>query len=219
MKAPIKAYKYRILLISILLLLLTYPYFKSTYLEREGISLFYTLVLLAGVYAATMSRRTLIIGIILAIPTVIGKWDHFAYANNIHVTLIEKTFDIAFNVYIIVMIYFNVFQKQRITSDTIAGAVCIYFLMGIAWSDVYMITESASPGSLNIPETPDSKSQLLWTDILFFSFMTLTTTGYGDITPATMQMRSLAIIESSFGVLYLAIMIARLVSIYQEEED
>ena len=87
-------------------------------------------------------------------------------------------------------------------------------LIGLTFGSLYDLIETLYPGSFRANIIADPSLHLGWRKLIFFSFMTLTTVGYGDITPVTSIAQSLAIAESTLGVLYVAILIARIVGIY-----
>ena len=90
----------------------------------------------------------------------------------------------------------------------IAGAVAVYLLLGLIWTRLYQVVELASPGAFRVPdgESPNSAS------LAYFSFVTLATLGYGDISPINIVARDLAVLEAIMGQLYLVILISRLVT-------
>ena len=94
--------------------------------------------------------------------------------------------------------------------------VCVYLLIGVTFGTLYDFIETVEPESfrINIPAEGDSK--IGWRQLIFFSFMTLTSIGYGDITPVTFQSQSLASIEGVIGVMYVAVLIARMVGIHSQ---
>jgi hypothetical protein len=99
-------------------------------------------------------------------------------------------------------------KKGPITAYRIQGAIAVYLLLGLAWAHTYDLIEYLSPGAFTGTIT-DSARFSSW---MYFSFVTLATLGYGDITPMHPVARSLAVAEAITGQLYLAILIARLVS-------
>ena len=103
-------------------------------------------------------------------------------------------------------------------ADTLSGAVSVYLLIGIVFAQLYDLVETLQPGSFSAAFLEPEASPG-WTFLLFYSFMTLTTVGYGDITPATDATRSLAILEGTIGVLYVAILIARLLGSTKSREE
>ncbi len=108
----------------------------------------------------------------------------------------------------------SVFQSGRIDTNRILGAVCIYFLLGLIWALVYSIIEVCSPNSFNIPDyVALGVRQQMVCDMIYFSNVTLTTLGYGDILPLSNLTRTLANLEAMAGQLYVAIVIARMVGV------
>jgi hypothetical protein len=111
-----------------------------------------------------------------------------------------------------------VFRSREITTESLAGAICAYLLIGALWADVFSILETVRPGSFSsVTATSDAvtaveSARLQVAQFSYFSFVTLSTLGYGDITPLTRPARNLAALEAIFGQLYLAFLIARLVS-------
>jgi hypothetical protein len=102
----------------------------------------------------------------------------------------------------------QVFRSGPVTPNRIQGAIAVYLLFGVAWAHAYHITAMLHPGSFNTT-SGELTTVLDWT---YFSYVTLSTVGYGDITPVLPIARSLAIGESLTGQLYLAVLIARLVA-------
>ena len=102
----------------------------------------------------------------------------------------------------------QVFRAGPVTSYRLQGAIAVYLLFGVGWAHAYLLTGLLHPGSFNTPPG-DIPSVLDWA---YFSFITLTTVGYGDITPVRPIARMLAMGEALTGQLYLAVLIARLVA-------
>ena len=103
-------------------------------------------------------------------------------------------------------------DRGPISGHHVKGAVALYLLLGLLWEEAYSLLERLDPSSFNLPQAlqpPGQHPQAL----LYFSLVTLTTTGYGDVTPATDWARSLTTAESLVGQLFPAILIARLVSL------
>ncbi|MEM9159590.1 MAG: potassium channel family protein [Verrucomicrobiota bacterium] len=93
--------------------------------------------------------------------------------------------------------------------DRTIGAICGYFLLGMAWSRLYVVAYLLLPGSFNASASADTLSEA---DLIYFSIVTLTTLGYGDISAVDPYARILSAMEAAFGTLYLAVLIAALVS-------
>ena len=126
---------------------------------------------------------------------------------------------LAFYGFTILVLLKHVMSDTVDTLDRILGAISVYLLLGIAWAAVYTFLEILIPGSFYADASHLPAGHLRWSEFLYFSFATLTTLGYGDITPVNSYGRSLSLLEAVTGVLYIAIMIARLVSLYQPESE
>lgn len=97
--------------------------------------------------------------------------------------------------------------------NTVFGAVCGYFLLGLFWAFVYVGIEKIDPGTFAFSEALDSEASERLTELLYFSFVTITTLGYGDITPVGDLARALVVLEAFIGQVYLVVLVARLVSL------
>jgi hypothetical protein len=120
-------------------------------------------------------------------------------------TIILLGFGLAVPVAMIV----HIMRQHRVTADLILGALCSYLLLGILFAIVYRLIDAYFPGSFNLV-TGQGESMSTFT---YFSFTTLTTLGYGDITPAASGVRQLVILEALLGQIYLAVLVARLVGL------
>jgi len=102
--------------------------------------------------------------------------------------------------------------ENVMSANRIIGAICVYLLLGVIWSVFYVLLEFALPGSFS---GFAEQSESTWNpDWIYYSFVTLTSLGYGDLLPLTFSARALSYIETIFGQFYLAILVAGLVSAY-----
>jgi hypothetical protein len=111
---------------------------------------------------------------------------------------------------LVVIILIRVFSEGRITSHRIQGAIAVYLLLGVIWSGGYRLVIYADPEAFNLTGSADEST--LMSKLVYFSFVTLTTVGYGDITAVHPAARSLALLEALTGQLFPAVLIAKLVS-------
>ena len=211
-------YKFRILLASQLVLLLGYPYIEENPTEVGVLSLMSSVVLLTGLYSVSLNQRTLYIGGALAVPALIGDWWSALPDGSVAPPLLIAWEGIFF-LYVTVLMFREVMGTKRVTTDTLAGAVSLYLLFALAWGSFYVFIESISPGAFKLLHSSELTSEILWSDLLYFSFTALTTVGYGDITPISSPARSLASLESVVGVLYLAIIIGKLIGLHLNESE
>lgn len=172
--------------------------------------LFLTAVFVYAAYSISRNKILLATAIGLALPAIASTWlKPFVKAQWFAIS--GGLCDVAFIATITVAILIYIFRQKEIDGDVIAGAIVAYLLMAVMWSQIYLVLETAQPGSFNLPAgAGDSKQALL----RYFSLVTITTVGYGDITPATHAARAFANLESVVGQLYLVIQVAWLVGMH-----
>ena len=104
-----------------------------------------------------------------------------------------------------------------ITSNDIVGAICIYMLMGLIWAIIYLMLAQTTPGAFNgLPQAPWLEN---FSAAVYFSFVTITTLGYGDISPALPVARFFVVMEAIIGVFYMAILVASLIGVRMSIRD
>ena len=169
-------------------------------------------ILLTGIRTVSESPRHFRIGLALGIPTFILEWvSYFVPGHALAVATSITT--LVFVIYVGIRIFGYVLAPGEVNPDKLFAAGSFYFLIGLAFAIIYGVLEFLTPGSFaGITLFGDENRPTA--ELLYYSFVTLTTLGYGEITPVTPQVRSLAAIEAMMGVFYLAIMVARLVALY-----
>jgi hypothetical protein len=175
--------------------------------NRFMIDIFLSLLLITGIAAILVDKRFFVMVTAIVIIALVFRWaGFFSTSPVLHVLgyLATITSIILFCIFVLT----RVLMKGPITLRRIEGAIAAYLLLGLAWTYAYKLVEYLNPGSFtgSISESGGFSS---WT---YFSFVTLATLGYGDISPVHPVARSLATAEAITGQLYLAILIARLVS-------
>ena len=111
----------------------------------------------------------------------------------------------------IVELFREIFKTKIIDSHIISSAISIYVLVGIFWYLLFMFLLMIDPDSFYIR---NFNPEMVSIDMIYFSFTTLTTLGYGDITPVSYTAKMWSITEAMMGVMYLAVMISRVVSLF-----
>jgi len=125
---------------------------------------------------------------------------------------------LAFLVWITWSLIRTLLEHPTVQRDTLYGAACAYLLVGLSFTALYVVLEHVHPPALVATVSGHGRADLAWADVLFFSFMTLTTVGYGDITPVSPEARLVALCEAVAGVFFLAFLVARLVALYRADE-
>ncbi len=116
--------------------------------------------------------------------------------------------------YVVVVIFMYLIRQDEVTADMIMAAASEYIMIGILFSFIYALIEAVHPGSFSLPHRKLDRSSFL-----YFSFVTLTTTGYGDIVPVSLKARTFATLEQITGQLYMALTVARLVGLYAVKKE
>ena len=111
----------------------------------------------------------------------------------------------------IVELFKEIFKTKIIDSHIISSAISIYVLVGIFWYLLFMFLLMIDPDSFDIR---NFNPEMVSIDMIYFSFTTLTTLGYGDITPVSYTAKMWSITEAMMGVMFLAVMISRVVSLF-----
>lgn len=202
-----------ILLLSLLLMILTSPYLSMHASLSWLVNMIYILVLLAAVSLVSTYRRQRIITLLLAVPALLGQLGMFLS----DMAWLEPLRSVAIALLLFwicgLLLKDIVLRSQTVTLDLIMGAVNVYLMFGVGFAFTYGLIEYLQPGSFtgleDLAVIPDRVMHFL-----YFSYITLSTLGYGDISPLTPYGMTAAYIEAIFGQLYLAILVARLVSMY-----
>ena len=168
-----------------------------------------TLVLLSGAAAIAERRRTHLLTVTLCAVAVALRWLEWLVPSSISTLWREGSALLAL-ILVLGIVAARVFKGgEAVTFDRVMGAVVLYLLLGIAWAAAYEIVAIYAANAF-VGGDIHARGPARW---MYFSFVTLTTVGYGDITPVAPAARSLAVIEALLGQLYPAIILARLVSL------
>lgn len=135
------------------------------------------------------------------------------YANfDIKLYIIYYITDVMFLALGTFTVLYSITQHKEITADTLFGAICGYFLLGLTWSFVYLLIETINPGSFShqLADVTLHRSAL---NASYYSFTTMTTLGYGDILPISYLARTCSWLEAVSGQIYLAVWISQLVGL------
>lgn len=199
---------------SLMSYLLVHPLIDGLTNQDIILNVVLSIVLVASVFATRHGGWRAAFALVLGIPPMVMSWYHLvASATTLHLS--SDLLRIIFNLCIIYWLLCYILKARQVSRDVILAAISAYLLIGCCFGGIYDVVNRLQPGAFafNVPPL-DCMSE---SHFLFFSLVTLTTVGYGDITPLTPLSRSLASLEAMIGVLYLAILISRLVSLYDRE--
>ncbi len=207
-------WRFAVVLLASLLLAVAQPLTSGLFDDQGSFDVFFSLLIIAVLLLVFEEREHQKIAISLGLAAFLGIWLSHGFGGQTGRVLMVGAHLLAACVFAFALygILRAIFAKQA-SGDAIFGAVCGYLLLGIIWSLLYSAVETASPGSFDMP-APRRQRRGCGADrgaLSYYSFITLATVGYGDVTPTTPLARTLAWMEAIAGQFYLAILVAGLV--------
>jgi hypothetical protein len=207
--------KYLALLVALLLLIVVYPMMHGLLSGRLLYDALLTVVFLFALRTVFATRHRLL-AVLLGGPTLLGMWiaDTLPSVPRSPLVLAFHIVAALFLTFTVCIILADVYSRDRIDADSIHGALCGYLLVGLAFAHLYCLLEMAVPGSFRatgevIDQIRDEAR--VHFQLTYFSLATLTTVGYGDITPAKEGARGLAVVEAMIGQFYIAVLLGELI--------
>ena len=211
--------RYGSLLLVLFVLLVLQPTVE-TMIGKALLEVLFIAVLFAGLRAIELKKGLLGVEVLLLVTslvlTVSGNLLNqevlFIYG------VIARTL---FMLLVVLAILTDLFRSRRVSGDTLAGAVGIHLMIALIWGYFYLIVEVVAPGSFTF--TQGAGRLQLWVarefyPYFYFSLVTMTTVGYGDMAPVTTEARTMATLEAIVGQVYLTILVARLVGMHLAQQ-
>ncbi len=221
-KSDANEFRFITLLFCLFGALLIPPFFEGQHffnLIWKGI---FTCSLLTALYALGGKRKLLLPGAILLVPTVATMWidavskgSHLAY-------YLDNITTIAFLGFVGFHLGAYVLNARKVSVNVIYASLCIYLLMGFIWAAIYANIHLYFGGAFNFATHEHlniASADTVMGYFVYFSFVTLSTLGYGDISPINHVAQSWAVVEAMIGQFYIAIVLARLVSMHASSSD
>src|SRR5256714_9325725 len=206
------------LLIALALLFFSFPFVE----EIEGgdiiVSLLLSLVLISAVLAVASRRRTLVIAVLLVIPAIVGRWINHFQPHLVH-PAVFLTAALVLVAFVVANLLRFVLRAPSVNTEVLCASISAYLMLGLMWTMAYWLVDQLTPGGAFSFNTNAGKHSMNGFNGFYFSFITLSTVGYGDITPASRIARWLAAMEAMTGLLYVAVLIARLVALYSSPKS
>ena len=201
------------LLVMLVVLLTGAPFVE----ELEGghliLSLLFSLVLIAAVLAVADRKRTLVIALVFAVPAITARWINHFWPDMVH-PAVFLVCAIILLAYVIAHLLRFILRAPVVTVEVLCASIAAYLMLGLMWTVAYWLVDQLTPGGAFSFNTSRGAHSMNGFTGFYFSFITLSTVGYGDITPVSRIARWLAALEAMTGLLYVAVLIARLVSAY-----
>jgi hypothetical protein len=207
-----------VLLVGLLLYVLLHPLVLGGTLSRIAGVIIVVVILIAGTMAASRSRHLRVTGMVLAIATFCMQLAWLVTGDRPFEAAMMAAFAV-FCFYTAGVILRHVLSFGPLYADRVHAALSVYILLSFAWAGAYAMIEILSPGAFSFPAGGGVKDEglPLLADMMHLSIATLTSTGFGDITPIAPFARSLSQLEQLTGVFYIAVLISRLIGLYPTE--
>ncbi len=221
----VREHRFALLLCALAVLLIGAPLVQEsrsempTKLADMVFPILFAAMLLSAVFAVSRTRATKVIALLLAIPATLLQglevWvatDGFGIAGNL--------LGILFLGYAVVLILKFVFMSPRITTDMICASLCVYLLLGFLYALVYSLLLYRDPTSFVFALGGNGEDDAMPLGVertiitIYYSLVTMSTLGYGDIVPTTLLARTCAALQAVVGQIYLAVLVARLVGLH-----
>ncbi|MFT7087426.1 MAG: hypothetical protein ACJAZX_000860 [Rickettsiales bacterium] len=197
---------YIFLLASLIFLLIASPFFDKGSLGSHIMDSGFLMVMMVSIITIGGSRYKMFFTMLLLLPIAFRILvDSQPHNMSFVVTAL-------FFAYVIYLMLIDLFSSKEVTLNIIFGSICVYLLISIFWSFIYILIDNFIPGSFSFGEGAPSREKV--GDFLYYSLTTLTTLGYGDFVATSSPARSISVLEAVVGQIYLAILVARFVGIH-----
>jgi len=198
------------LLIFIIAMLILGPLVEEFVKLSILMDILWSAIFVSAIYAVSPKKRHIVIAVLLALPMLGSIWTKY-FVQNKALLVVGSLCGAAFFLFAIIQMLIFIYGQKEVTRDLIVGAAVVYLFMALMWTFIFVVVETLHPGSFNLPEGVNIEATR---QFVYYSFVTLTTLGYGDITPITSLARSLCVLEAVIGQLYLVVQVAWLVGVH-----
>lgn len=207
--------RYLFLLVSLLLLFFCYPFFDGVRIAPRLLGLLFLAILISSVSSISSGRKAVVAAICLAAVSF-GSYVAIQLSEEMVFHVLASASFTLFFALITVVVLQHILTSREVTTDIILGAICGYLLLGMVWAMCFSLIETLAPGSFlhggqGIAGGMAGSGHPAISSFIYYSFVTLTTLGYGDITPNSSPAAAFSSLEAVTGQLFIAILIARLV--------
>jgi hypothetical protein len=198
-------------LVSLVLIIVATPFVEGFGHGPLVEAILLTFMLASAVVAVSDRRSTLITAMLLAILGIAGRWTHH-FRPDLSPPAIYLGAGLGLLAFVLVQYLRYILRAPQVTFIVLCAAVSTYLMMGLLWAMAYVLVATLQPDSFAFGAHSGASGTMTGFNAFYFSFVTLSTVGYGDIVPVSKAARMLAAMEATTGTLYVAILIARLVS-------
>ncbi len=203
-------HRFSYLLLALLLTILIDPLVEESPFLSIVFDICTSLIFIFGCFAVSSRKIIPWVAVALSIPMLLSIWAGYLGADFSILLVSGKISGMLYCVLVAWVFLGFVFSAKDVNWQVIAVAMIVYLILGLMWGFAYSLIEILQPASFRLPgDLIDSGS-----GFMYYSFITLTTVGYGDITPVTGVARSFTLLEGIIGQFYMTVLVARLVSMH-----
>ena len=203
-------------LFTLIVFFVVLPFVDNMPYGRMVDSILMTLVLASAVLAVGRRPKIMFWAVVLVLPAVVGRWVQHYHQELISPSVFPAA-GLLFVSFIVGQFLHFILKSPRVNSEVLCAGISTYLLFGLLWMFAYLLVNDLSPGSFAFNSGEPATHSMNGFNAYYFSFVTLSTVGYGDITPVSSGARALAVMESLTGTLYVAVLVARLVALYSTQ--
>lgn len=207
--------RFLLLVVFMVALIALGPFIEGFIGLRLFMDAFFSIIFIATIYAASHKRLHIVIAAILLIPALVAVWIPDISRHNTLLT-IGYLCGLIVLAFAIISILNLIFTEETVTRQTISAAVAVYLLIALMWTFIYRLLENLYPGSFAVAHDGLHSAANIY---LYFSLVTITTLGYGDITPIGPQAIALSVLEAITGQIYLVVVVAWFVGLYVSKKS
>lgn len=207
-------YRFFLLFLFLLAVLILYPYAETSRFGFYALRVVGSALIVISVYAISLRRSVLIFALILAVPALVQRL-RLPEPTATTFSILNIVLSFAFDVFVVVVIFRRVFAREQANSETVFGALCIYLLVGFGFASIYGMVATLQPNAFYLEPHTSMHTVPSRFDFVYYSYGTMTSLGAAGITPVSPQARSITVVEAILGVLYLAVLVARLIGAYR----
>ena len=202
--------RFLILLSLIMGLLILQPILGRFVAAQILMSIFLTAIGISMVHTISSKKKHAIVGVFLAIVGIASLWIQYVHPNKT-IAVIGTFATILFTAVVIAVILDFILKSEQVSREIIYAAILLYLLAALMWAHLYTFLELVDPASFNIDI---SQANVNLIEFKYYSFVTITTLGYGDILPVTEVAKAFSVLEAVVGQLYLVVAVAWLVGMH-----
>lgn len=175
-----------------------------------------TVVMILAVLAVGGNRRTLLLATLLVMPAVVGKWSHHLWPSIVPPEFYLFAY-LVFLVFVVSRLLHFILRAPRVNGEVLCAGISGYLMLGLVWVVAYLLVSRMVPDAFTFSAGTPAQQTMTGFTAFYFSFATLTTIGYGDISPVSNVARMLSVMEAVTGMFYITVLISRLVALYSSK--